>query len=295
MVYEDRAWAILGSVHGTATHLAEQVVAKARLPLVSPVSTDESVNLAGVPWMFSVAPADHLWAPVLAENLAATADSGAFALIAVTDHDSRLATEAVLDALIALDRAPSYRLDLRPDTTELDSSLARLNLAELTSLLLVAGPEDGARLLRQLRTFGFEGTVFASPSLSRRLALERAGAAAEGLRLPLLWAPRPGSASSQTFERLFRKRTGFDPDWATAHTYDATRLLLDAIRTAGPSRAGIRQVLVELSPWRGVTGRIEWDPTGQNMRPVTTMATVRDGRLSSGDPASPPEAAGADH
>jgi hypothetical protein len=125
MVYEDRAWAILGSVHGTATHLAEQVVAKARLPLVSPVSTDESVNLAGVPWMFSVAPADHLWAPVLAENLAATADSGAFALIAVTDHDSRLATEAVLDALIALDRAPSYRLDLRPDTTELDSSLAR--------------------------------------------------------------------------------------------------------------------------------------------------------------------------
>ena len=59
MVYEDRVWAILGSVDGAATHLAEQIVAKARLPLVSPVSTDESVNLAGVPWMFSLAPADR--------------------------------------------------------------------------------------------------------------------------------------------------------------------------------------------------------------------------------------------
>ncbi|MGB5752976.1 MAG: ABC transporter substrate-binding protein, partial [Thermoanaerobaculia bacterium] len=68
MVHEDQVWAILGSVDGSGTHLAEQVVAKARLALVSPVSTDESVNLAGVPWMFSLAPGDHLWAPLIARG-----------------------------------------------------------------------------------------------------------------------------------------------------------------------------------------------------------------------------------
>jgi ABC-type branched-subunit amino acid transport system substrate-binding protein len=62
------------------------------------------------------------------------------------------------------------------------------------------------------------------------------------------------------------------------HTYDATRLLLEAIHRAGPSRTGIRNALIELSPWQGITGGVEWDPTGQNKRPVTEVATVRNGR-----------------
>ena len=42
---------------------------------------------------------------------------------------------------------------------------------------------------------------------------------------------------------------------------------------------GTLQAIADLSPWQGVTGTIRWDPTGQNTRPVTAMATVRDGEL----------------
>jgi ABC-type branched-subunit amino acid transport system substrate-binding protein len=278
MAYEDGAWALLGSVDGASTHLAEQVVAKARLPLVSPVSTDPSVNLAGVPWMFSVAPGDHLWAPVLAASLVESVDEDPFALIAVTDHDSRLATGALLDALAELDRVPSYHLDLGPGRVALRSHLGRLDLTALGALLLVAGPEDGARLLRELRAAGFGGEIFATPSLVRRRSLEIAGTAAEGVRVPLLWTPSAGVGGKRKFENLFRQRTGVDPDWAAAYTFDATRLLLEAVGRAGPSRAGIREALVDLSPWKGVTGVIEWDPTGQNRHPVIALATVREGR-----------------
>jgi ABC-type branched-subunit amino acid transport system substrate-binding protein len=278
MAYEDGARALLGSVDGASTHLAEQVVAKARLPLVSPVSTDPSVNLAGVPWMFSVVPGDHLWAPVLAAGLVESVDADSFALIAVTDHDSRLAAEALLDALVELGRAPSYRLDLAPGTVALESHLARLSIPALAALLLVAGPEDGARLLRELRASGFDGEIFGTPSLVRRRSLEIAGNAAEGVQVPLLWAPTPGISGNRRFEDLFRQRTGADPDWAAAFTFDATRLLLEAIDRAGPSRTGIREALVDLSPWKGVTGVIEWDPTGQNRHPVIGLATIREGR-----------------
>jgi ABC-type branched-subunit amino acid transport system substrate-binding protein len=278
MAYQDRAWAILGSVDGASTHLAEQIVAKARLPLVSPVSTDESVNLAGVPWMFSLAPGDHLWAPLLAQRVVDTAGNGPFFLIAVTDHDSRLTTEALLDELARLDRGPAMRLDVLPATTDAAGSVSRLELTEAVALLLVAGPEDGARLLRAVREKGFTGPVFGTPPLARRRFLELAAGAAEGLRVPALL--EPGSAPERrVFARLFAQRTGSAPDWAAAHTYDATRLLLEAIRTAGLSRTGIRQTLVEISPWKGVTGIIEWDPTGQNMRAVETIGIVEDGHL----------------
>ena len=52
---------------GPSAHLAEQVVAKARLPLVCPVSSDRTANVANVPWMFSVLPGDNAQAPCLAE------------------------------------------------------------------------------------------------------------------------------------------------------------------------------------------------------------------------------------
>ena len=283
MIYEDRAWAILGSVDGASTHLAEQIVAKARLPLVSPVATDESVNLAGVPWMFSLAPPDPRWAATMVKSLLATVGEADFALVSVTDHDSRLAARALLDELTRAGRVPSRRLEVEPAATDLGARLARLRLAPLSALLLVAGPEDGARLLVALDGAGFRGAIFGSPRLARRRCLERAGTSADGLRVPLLGEALPSGESGSRFAILFRERTGAEPDWAAVHTYDATRLLLEAIRrAAGPSPTAIRQALLELSPWHGLAGRVEWDGTGQNLRPVTTVAKVREGRLTVG-------------
>ena len=279
MVYEEGVWAILGSVDGAATHLAEQVVAKALVPLVSPVATDESVNLAGVPWMFSVVPGDHLWAPVLVADLLAHLGDGDLALVSTTDHDSRAAVDVLLEELSHHDRGPLQRLDIRPQSTDLVVQLERLRFGDVAALLVVSGPENGARLLRAIREQGFAGPVFGSPQLARRACVESAGEAAQGIRVPALSDPDVGSAERQDFETRFRDRTSGDPDWATAHTYDATRILLAAIARAGLSRAAIRETLRELSPWQGVTGTIDWDPTGQNRRPVTAMATIREGRL----------------
>ena len=64
MVFVDKVWAIVGGIDGPSTHLAEQVVAKANLPLVSPVSTDRTANSAFVPWMFSLLPGDDVLAPL---------------------------------------------------------------------------------------------------------------------------------------------------------------------------------------------------------------------------------------
>ena len=55
IVFQRRVWVIVGGADSATTHLAEQIVAKAHVPLVSPISTDKTVNLANVPWTFSMA------------------------------------------------------------------------------------------------------------------------------------------------------------------------------------------------------------------------------------------------
>lgn len=288
MVHEDQVWAILGGVDGPATHLVEQIVAKARLSLVSPVSTDASVNLAGVPWMFSVAPGDHLWAPLIATGLLETIGEGSFVLLAATDHDSRLATGEVVEALAALDRVPALRIDLPPDGADLGSAIERFEDSSPSAALVVASAAASATLVRALRQGGFAGSIVGGPQFGRRLFLVQAGEAAEGVSFPLLFDPRGDGCEAEKFGQRFRERTGSHPDWAAAHTYDATRLLLESIRRAGLNRAAIRQALVELAPWCGVIGVIEWDSTGQNRRSVTHNATIRDGSiLAVTDPRTP--------
>jgi len=277
MVHEDQIWAILGSVDGPGTHLAEQIVVKALLPLVSPVSTDESVNLAGVPWMFSLAPGDHLWAPLLARGLLEAIGDGSFALLAATDHDSRLAARELMEELALLDRGPALRIDLPPGESALAPSLQRLGDASPTATMVIAGSTESALLVRALRQSGFAGPIFGGPQVGRRAFLDSAGAAAEGVALPLLFDPTSGRPETELFLQRFQERTGARPDWAAAHTYDATRLLLESIRQAGLNRAAIRQALAQLTPWQGVTGIVDWDPTGQNRRPVRRLATIRGG------------------
>lgn len=280
MAYVDKVWALIGSVDGPSTHLAEQVVAKARLPLVSPVSTDKSVNLAGVSWMFSCAPGDHLYADLLVESWAVGGgESATCALLRATDHDSRLAASEILKALARRDQVPARVLDFHPGTKDFTSDVEILRELEPQTLFLVAGAEDSALCLRALRSEGLRCAGYGTPRIGRARFLQLAGDAAEGVRFPVLSDSSSSHPASETFRRRFIARAGRPPDDAAAFTYDAARLLIAAVQRAGLNRARIRDAVVRLSPWQGVTGVIEWDPTGQNQRPVTTMAVVRSGRV----------------
>jgi ABC-type branched-subunit amino acid transport system substrate-binding protein len=86
------------------------------------------------------------------------------------------------------------------------------------------------------------------------------------------------SKGSDSFDEKFTSRFGKQPDYLAAHTYDAVNFLIAAIRKAGLNRARIHDAVRSLSPWQGVTGKIQWDPLGSNSR-LVRLGTVRNGRV----------------
>ena len=274
MVYEDRVWAIIGGIDGPSTHLAEQVVAKARLALLSPGSTDRTANLANVPWMFSLLPPDSAQAPVLARAIEAGLGRGAFVVVSATDHDSHIFMGELVRLLSQRRLVPAYHFELSPDWKSFHEIVWKITESPARVLVLVAGAEQSARLTRAVREKGFEGLIFGGPCMGQRLFAQQAGKAAETVVFPSLYVP--GEASDD-FERTFTARLGRRPDYLAAHTYDAVNLLMAAIRRAGLNRARIGDALRELSPRQGVTGPIVWDSLGSNSRPVT-LGTIALGR-----------------
>jgi branched-chain amino acid transport system substrate-binding protein len=322
MVYDAQPLALLGSVDSASTHLAEQVVAKAQLPLVSPIATDKTATLAGVSWMLACAPSDAAIARVLVHGLlAALPDQfetrppesrtrARLALLSTTDHDSRMTTRELLKELSRRGRLPDFRFDVPAGAADVTRQLAALAQARPAAVLIIAGAEDSARLVRALRTAWTTNTVHLSPNaregagragegetrclifgthtLGRTRFLDLAGQAAEGVRFPLLFVPDKTDPVTAHFIQQFTRARGHPPDYAAALTYDATRLLIEAIRRAGPNRARIRDALVQLSPWQGIAGPIQFDGTGQNSRTNLCMAIIRGGSIVPLPPASSP-------
>ena len=273
LAYYDRVWAIIGGIDGPSTHLAEQVVAKACLTLISPASTDKTVNLAGVPWVFSALPGDHLAAPVVGEALLARCEP--FVILAATDHDSHMFLVELRKFLATKGTGPIFEYEFKTGTRNFSELAERVVGSRAGAVVLLAGPSDSGRLLATLRDKGFAGRVLGGPWMGRRAFLSSAGTATEGVLLPLLDDP---TAGFHRFAEMFQTRFEVFPDFAAAQAYDATRMLIAAIRKAGLNRARIRDAVRELSPWVGVSGTIEWDPLGQNMRNVR-LGSIRRGRV----------------
>lgn len=279
LIYEDHVLAIIGSVDGPGTHLAEQVVAKARVPLVSPVSSDPSVSLAGVPWMFCCLPGDQQLSRAIARATVRErrVAEGPLVILSATDHDSRIAVAHVTGALSEQNQGPDLRLDFEAGTSDFAPHLGRMEAVDAQVALIVAGPEDSATLTRALRRCFPSIRIVGTQHMGRRLFVQRAGEAAEQVVFPILWTPQSGRAESEAFVRSFRERCQQEPDYAEAFVHDATRLTMDAVRQAGLDRSEIRKALRELSPWSGLCGVIEWDGTGQNTRWPPRLGTIRDG------------------
>ncbi len=287
MTYVDKVWAIIGGIDGPSTHLAEQVVAKARLTLLSAGSTDKSVNLANVPWMFSCLPGDHLQAPILADAIASYVGNKPFILVSAVDHDSHLFTVELARSFAQHKLVPSYHFEFEPEKKNFTKLADKIVEAKAYALILIAGAEQSAHIISSVRERNFAGPIFGGPHMGRRGFLEEAGKAGEGVVFPLLYIPRQ---DSESFEKRFISRFGYRPDYLAAHTYDTVNLLIAAIRKAGLNRARIRDAVRELSPWAGVTGTIKWDTLGGNSRAVR-LGAVKAGRVISVlEPLGPDEA-----
>ena len=263
MAYEEKVWAIVGGIDGPSTHLAEQVVAKARLALIKPGASDKSINMASGPWMFTCVPLDDAQAEVLAVAIAAKIRREPLVVVSAVDHDSHVFTVKLLKALKDVALAPTFHFQCDLLDIESRGVLDRVVSIDPTALALAADAAGSADAVRRLREKGYEGAIFGGPWMGQRVFAERVGKAGEGVVFPLLVKE---SAKTYRFVDRFRERYGRRPDYMTTYTYDALHLLVAAIRRGGLDRTRIAEATREIVPWFGVSGSISWNAMGANLR-----------------------------
>ncbi len=277
LVYQDNVWAIIGSIDGASTHIAEQIAVKARITLISPLSGDSSLTHTAVPWMFRLPPDDRSVAETLAKVAIPKMGVRRIVLLNSTDHDGRAGAAEISTVLRRYRVAPLLHLTFDPSQTDFSQQINRVSSASADGIALWGLPDPSLRLLIALREQGIKLPVFAPPGFSLPSSLDKAGAAAEGLvTCRLTWGT--DESGSEEFAAEYRSRFREKPSDDAILGYDSATMVIEAVRKAGLNRARIRDAIAEMSGFIGLAGKVLWDNGGGNIA-VPQPVQLREGHL----------------
>jgi branched-chain amino acid transport system substrate-binding protein len=259
LAYEDNVSAVIGFLQGTS-NIAEQIAAKAYLPVVSPVSTDSSLTHARIPWIFRLPPDIRVQAHLLVTQGMVPLRLGRVGLVTSTDHDDRMAAEDLRREMEGQRAPPAFHLPIDANENDQGRVAKRIVAFSPDGLVLCLHPKIALKLGAALKETNVTCPIFV-PWIPGLYATDL-HAVYEGTVLTV--EPFEESASYIEFRESYRQRFGSDPSPSAAYAYDAARLIVAAARKGDPTRSGLRSGLAAMSGFDGVTGSIRWDNGGGN-------------------------------
>lgn len=226
--------------------------------IVDAISTAPSLTTRGGPHYFRVCASDE---EAGKNNVAWAARDGArsYSIVYVTDEWGESYKDALV-AAIASRGGTAVTIAVAPQTRELRAEATRAREANADAVFLVLYASLAAPFAQQARALGLRGALYGGDNLSSTDFAVAGPEATEGVRVSL--PASADSAESASFNADYRSRYHEEPDVFALKSYDALRLLADAVGHAGTNPASVAAYLRSMPPYRGASGAISFDEHG---------------------------------
>jgi ABC-type branched-subunit amino acid transport system substrate-binding protein len=279
MVYEDKVWAMLGSISGDTTHIALRVSLRAELPIVNSAATDPTIPETIIPWILTSIQDDRVQSYTLARRIYSDLGLKRIALLRVNDRYGRFGVMKFRDASRRLGHPLVIEQKFFPGDTDFQRQLRVIQDSDVDGVVLWADAAPAGTILEQMRAMGMTQPVFGSFRVWGADLLRVAGPAANGLEFVYPYDPNRDHPAWVAFQQHYRDRYGANVDAFAALGYDTMHLLLRAICRAGLNRGAIRDALYGMESYKGVTGEMLFDPNAKNIAPLY-LGTVKDQKVT---------------
>ena len=279
MVYDDKVWAMLGSISGDSTHIALRVSLRAELPMVNSAATDPTIPETIIPWILTSIQDDRVQSYTLARRIYTDLGLKRVALLRVNDRYGRFGVLKFRDASRRLGHPLIIEQKFMPGDTDFERALRVINDSRVDAIVLWADAAPAGMILKQMRALGMKQPVFGAARVIGSDLLKTAGPAAEGLEVVYPFDPTRDDPSWLNFQKRYTAAYKEPVDSFSAMSYDTMNILLDSICHAGLNRGKIRDALYSVEHFKGVTGEMIFDPNAKNIAPMY-LGTVKDGKVT---------------
>lgn len=278
MAYDEKVWAMLGSISGDSTHIGLRVSLKTEVPIVNSAATDPTIPETIIPWYLSTIQDDRVQGYTLARRIYTDLGITRVALLRVNDRYGRFGVIKFRDAARRLGHPVTIEQKYLPGASDFRRSLGIIADAGAEAIVIWGDQAQAAEILKQMRELGMRQRVFGSYRTIGDVLLASAGTAAENMEAVFPYDPGRDDPSWTGFRARFSARYGRPPDAFASLAFDTMNILLDAVCRAGLNRGLIRDALAGLESFKGVTGPMTFDPNSKNIVPMY-LAAVRGGTI----------------
>jgi len=278
MVYDEKVWAMFGSISGDTTHIALRVTLKAETPLVNSASTDPTIPETIIPWYFTDLQDDRVQGYTLARHIYTELGLKRVAILRINDRYGRFGVIKFRDASRRLGHPVVIEQKFMPGDTDFRRQLAVIQDSRADAIVLWTDMAPAAAILQQMQELGMKQRVFGSHRTIGDELVRLAGLAAEGFEAVFPYDPTQRNQKWLDFNSRFEAGYHEKPDHFAALAYDAMQILLQSICRAGLNRGRIRDALTGIENYQGVTGEMVFDPNCKNISPLF-LASVHHGAI----------------
>jgi branched-chain amino acid transport system substrate-binding protein len=278
MIYDDKVWAMFGSISSESTHIALRLTLKGETPLVNSASTDPTIPETIIPWYFTDIQDDREQGYTLARHIYTELGFKRVALLRVNDRYGRFGVIKFRDASRRLGHPVVIEQKFMPGDTDFRRQLQVIEDSRVDAIVLWTDIAPTAKILQQMQELGMKQRVFGSHRTIGDELIKLAGPAAEGFEAVFPYDSNRTDPRWQEFNARFETRFHEKPNHFAALAYDAMQILLNAICRAGLNRGRIRDALAGTESYKGVTGDMVFDPNSKNISPLF-LARVHEGKI----------------
>lgn len=257
LAYDDGVVGVIGGLNSASAHVALQVAAKARLPVLTPWASCTGVTQTGVPWVFQVVPDDREQAEVIGFELGSRRGLKSPVVFCGGGRDDRCLAETFVESWANSVHSRPVLLEWLGGDLPADLD-RRLESGEWDSFVLCLQPTGARAALDRLRRLGVSLPGFGG------LVLSGLASTAESPRSFGDFTSLAAVIFDAEFLEDYTRRHGHEPGPLAAYGFDAASVLLAAVRKGGNDRLAVRAALASMK-FQGVTGAFRFDSRGRRV------------------------------
>jgi ABC-type branched-subunit amino acid transport system substrate-binding protein len=278
---DEKVWAWLGTIDDNNSHVAIRATLKLEILNMNTGDPDPTFTETAIPWVVRDIPDDRQSGYVLIDRIFTKDKHSRVAVMRANNrygrvgilHFSRSATRIGFPIIIE-ERFSDGETDFK-------AQLERIKKTSPDAIVLWGNAKESALILKQIRYLGMNQPVYGSDRMVNPEFLNIAGNLAEGVVATCQYNPDADNPKLKAFKSNYLKRFGMEPDVFAAHAYDGMNMIIEAIQKVGLNRVLIRDILTDLKSfqgYQGVTGKVIFDASWNNIRPIF-IAEVSNGKF----------------
>lgn len=275
LINQDKVVGIIGAHNSACTLAGLEVLNRYGVPMITPGSSAETVLTSGCEWISRAFPGDDLQCKALLNYIEENQDVDKIGVIYSNDDFGKGGLDSITEAAEEKGKEVVSESFANEDK-DMTAQLSKLRDEGAEALFIWCQYTPGALIMKQARGLGWDVQFYSGTGTIHEDTFSLSDGAYYGCINSVPFISTSTDPEVQEWVGRYEEKYGTPPSQNSARAYDATMILLNAIKAAGSTEPEeVQKAIRSTKDYDGLQGNISIDPkTGEYQGDVMIVKAI---------------------